>query len=274
MQNITNNIKLIVFDVDGTLVDDNKKIKEKTVSVIHKLQNKGIYVSFATGKTYPSIENLLKILNIQIPVILANGAIIQWSNQEIAFCKFLCANVVQEIIHPHHNFEADLALYTPEHIFIEKETFNTDHMKCIFKEKIEAVGNWAAIHNFFHQICKAVWINRLDVSMIKQLTEYLQEKFDGQVSLSTATPDSIEVMPAGVSKKTGLIKLIEYLQIPMSAVMVFGDQLNDYSMIEIAGIGVAVGNAMDEVKAISDYVIGTNNDEGPANFLCEYFDLN
>jgi Cof subfamily protein (haloacid dehalogenase superfamily) len=273
MQNTSQPIKLIVFDVDGTLIDDNKKITEKTVSIIHQLQHKGIQVSFATGRTYLSVEDLLEPLNIKIPVILANGAIIQRPNREIVFSKFLSANVVEKIIHTNHNLEADLAIYTPDHIFIEKETFNTDHMKCIFKEKIEVIGNWTAVQEFFPQICKAIWVNRLDIPMIKQLAEHLRETFDSQVSLSTATPDSIEVMPAGVSKQTGLLKLIEYLQIPMDDVMVFGDQLNDYSMIEIAGVGVAVGNAIDEVKAISDYIIGTNNDEGPANFLREYFNL-
>jgi Cof subfamily protein (haloacid dehalogenase superfamily) len=273
MQSITKNIKLIVFDVDGTLVDDNKNIHEKTVTVIHELQNKGIYVSLATGKTYPSVENLMKILNIQVPLILANGAIIQRPNREMVFCKFLSPDVIKEIILPNYQFEADLAIYTPDRIFVEKETFNTDHMKCIFKEKIEAVGNWAAIQDYFSQVCKAVWINRLDIAMIKKLTEYLQEKFDGHLYLSTATPDSIEAMSASVSKKKGLTKLAEYLQIPLDSVMVFGDQLNDRGMIEAAGIGVAVGNAIDEVKIISNYVIGTNNDEGPANFLSDFFNL-
>jgi HAD superfamily hydrolase (TIGR01484 family) len=135
MQSITKNIKLIVFDVDGTLVDNNKNIHEKTVTVIHELQNKGIYVSLATGKTYPSVENLMKILNIQVPLILANGAIIQRPNREMVFCKFLSPDVIKEIILPNYQFEADLAIYTPDRIFVEKETFNTDHMKCIFKEK-------------------------------------------------------------------------------------------------------------------------------------------
>jgi Cof subfamily protein (haloacid dehalogenase superfamily) len=274
MQNTTKNIKLIVFDVDGTLVDDNKNIHEKTISVIHELQNKGINVSLATGKTYPSIENLIKILDIQVPLILANGAIIQRPNREMVFFKYLSPDVIKEIILPNHQFEADLALYTPDRIFVEKETFNTDHMKCIFKEKIEAVGNWAAIQDFFPQICKAVWINRLDIPMIKKLTEYIQKKFDGHLYLSTATPDSIEAMSANVSKKKGLSKLAEYLQIPLDSVMVFGDQLNDREMIEAAGIGVAVENAIEEVKIISNYVIGANNDEGPANFLSEFFNLN
>lgn len=274
MKNPINKIKLIVFDIDGTLVDDNKEIKQKTVSVIHQLQNKGINISFATGKTYPSVENLIKILSIKVPLILANGAIIQWPNSEMVFCKFLSTDLIKEITLSNANFEADLALYTPDHIFVKKETFNTDHMKCIFKEKIEAIGDWAAVQEYSSQICKAVWVNRLDIPMINRLSDYLRSNFDGQISISTAASNSIEAMPFGISKETGLIKLVEQLKISLESVMVFGDQLNDCGIIEAAGIGVAVGNAIEEVKTISDYVIGTNNEEGPAIFLSKYFGLN
>jgi hypothetical protein len=273
IQNTTMNIKLIVFDVDGTLVDDNKEVKKKTISVIRRLQEMGIFISLATGKTYPSVKKLLNLLSMKVPLILANGAIIQWPNRELVACKFLPTEVIEEFTLSNTWFEADLALYTPEYIFVEKETFNTDHMKCIFKERIEAIGNWAAIQEYFNQICKAVWVNRLDVPMIKRLSDHIQENFDELISLSTAASNSIEVMSAGVSKKSGLIKLINHLHISMDSVMVFGDQLNDSSIIEAAGIGVAVGNAIDEVKSVANYVIGTNNEEGPAFFLEEYFNL-
>ena len=80
-------------------------------------------------------------------------------------------------------------------------------------------------------------------------------------------------MPFGVSKKTGLVRLTEVLHVSMEEVMVFGDQMNDLDIMEHAGIGVAVGNAVDEVKAIADYVVGSNNEDGPAIFLDEYFHL-
>jgi len=273
MNKTSNKVELIVFDVDGTLVDDDQVLSENTISVIHCVQDQGIPVSLATGKIFPSVENLIKLLDVKVPIILANGAIIQRPDKEIIFGKFLCSSVLEEITQSDHNFKSDLALFTPENIYVEKETFNTDHIKCIFKEKIEAVGQWSAVRDYFSEVCKAIWINRLNNPMLEQLTEYLRKTHDGKVSLSTGSHDSIEAMPVGVSKQTGLINLVEYLHIPMDSVMVFGDQLNDYGMMDIAGIAVAVGNAIDIVKNISDHVIGTNNDEGPAKFLCEYFSL-
>ncbi len=79
-------IKLIVFDVDGTLIDDNKDISPKTVSVLHEIQQKGVGISLATGKTFPSVEELVKVLNIKVPVILSNGGLsnsrtVKWFSQ-------------------------------------------------------------------------------------------------------------------------------------------------------------------------------------------------
>lgn len=273
MQKKSSETRLIVFDVDGTLVDDDQKLSENTINVIRKLQNKGLLISLATGKIYPSVEELLNLLNIRAPIILANGAIIQKPNGDLISGTFLSPDVLDVIIKSNRKFEADLALFTPDQIFVERETFNTDHIKCVFKEKIQAIIDWQKVKKYFPVVCKTILINRNDQEIIDSLTIYLRESLDGKVTLSTGAPNSVETMPVGVSKKAGLLKLVEYLQISIEEVMVFGDQINDFGMIEIAGVGVAVGNAIDEVKNISDFVIGTNNQEGPANFLSEYFHL-
>ena len=271
MQKNPKNIKLIVFDVDGTLVDDNQKLGQKTFKVIRKLIGQGLLISFATGKIFPSVEELVKKLNIKTPIILANGAIIQKPNADLVMGKFLPLEVINFILNSYREFDADLALFTPDSVFVEKDTINTDRIKNIFKEKVNAIGSWQQVVSHFPVVCKMIFINLNSQRAIDRLTNYLRENFDGKVSLSTGAPNSIEVMPAGVSKKSGLLQLLDYLKIPLDSVMVFGDQLNDFQMIECAGIGVAVGNAIDEVKNISDYVIGTNNQEGPASFLSEYF---
>lgn len=270
MQKNPEKIKLIVFDVDGTLVDDNQKLSQKTINVIEKLNDLGLLISFATGKIFPSVEELVKILNIKTPIILANGALIQKPNADLVMGKFLPLDVINIILNDYREFDADLALFTPDSVFVEKETINTDRINNVFKEKVSAIGSWQQVVSHFPVVCKMVFINLKSQKAIDLLTNYLRENLDGKVSLSTGAPNSIEVMPFGVSKKSGLLQLIDYLKIPLDSVMAFGDQKNDFQMIECAGIGVAVGNAIDEVKNISDYVIGTNNQEGPANFLSEY----
>jgi len=127
----TSNTKLIIFDVDGTLIGDDKEIKQKTISVIHRLQEKGIFISLATGKTFPSVHGLIKSLNLKEPLILAKGAIIQRPNRIMVASKFLPIDVIEKITSSDTKFEADLALYTADTIFDKKETFNIYHMKGI-----------------------------------------------------------------------------------------------------------------------------------------------
>lgn len=269
----SHDVKLIVFDVDGTLVDDNQVLGERTMLTIRQVQAQGIPVSLATGKIFPSVANLIKLLNIKVPVVLANGAIVQQPDQKIICGKFLDSSFVEEITQSDQNFHSELALFIPNNIYVEKETYNTEHITVEFKEKIEIIGQWSAVRDHFSQVCKAIWINRLNTPKLRELAEFLKRTYDGRISLSAGSPGSIEAMPVGVSKQTGLSQLIKYLHIPMNSVMVFGDQQNDYGMLNAAGIAVAVGNAIDSVKEISDYVIGTNNDEGPAKFLLKYFSL-
>jgi Cof subfamily protein (haloacid dehalogenase superfamily) len=273
MNNVAAKIRLIVFDVDGTLIDDNKDLSLKTISVLHDLQLQGVAVSFATGKTFPSVEELVKALNIKVPIILSNGALIQRPNCEMVFSEFLSSDVVRELLEASESCGADLVVYTPDHIFAKEETPNTDQMKINYKEGIEAIGTWAFIREHFSIICKVIFVNRLDIPLINRLKADLRTKLEGRVAFSTPTQNSIEIMPFGVSKKTGLIHLAEALHISVEEVMVFGDQMNDLDILEHAGIGVAVDNAVNEVKAIADYVVGSNNEDGPAVFLEEYFKL-
>ena len=273
MKNEAAKIRLIVFDVDGTLINDDKNLGLKTISVLQELQRHGVTISFATGKTFPSVEELVKALNIKVPIILSNGALVQRPNREMVFSEFLAGDVIRELLEVSENCGADLVLYTPDHIFAKAETFNTDQMKTNYKERIEAIGAWAAIQAHLSKVCKVIFVNRLDIRLIRRLKADLRIKHDGRVTFSTATQNSIEIMPFGVSKKSGLVRLTEVLHVSIEEVMVFGDQMNDLDIIEHAGIGVAVGNAVNEVKSIADYVVGTNNEDGPANFLEEYFKL-
>lgn len=273
MKTTADQIKLIVFDVDGTLIDDNKNISPRTVSVLHELQQKDVSISLATGKTFPSVEDLVKLLNLKVPIILSNGALVQQPNSEMVFSELLPGDVVTELFDVSESCSADLVLYTPDHIFAIKETFNTDQMKALFKERIEAIGAWPAVQAHLSQVCKAIFVNRLDIPMINRLKAKLQKTFDGRVTFSAAIQNSIEIMPFGISKKTGLVRLAGELHVAMDEIMVFGDQMNDLDIFEQAGIGVAVGNAVDEVKAIADYVVGSNNEDGPAIFLSGYFKL-
>lgn len=273
MHSTSKDIMLIVFDVDGTLVDDDQVLGEKTITAIRHLHDRGIQISLATGKIYPSVATVINALEIKVPIILANGAIIQKPNQEIIFGKFLDKTIVEEFTRESMRHDADMALFLPDRIYVRKETYNTAHISEQFKEKITAIGEWSAVSEHFSNVCKAIWINRLDIPKVKQLAAHLQQTFDGKISLSSGAPDSIEAMPVGISKQGGLVHLADHLHIPLNSVMAFGDQGNDLAMMESAGTAVAVGNAIEAVKGIADHVIGTNNEEGPAHFLYEYFSL-
>ena len=120
---------MIVFDVDGTLIDDNKDVSPKTVSVLHELQQQGCGYQFCHRENLSFGRGIGKALNIKVPIILSNGALVQQPNREMVFSEFLSGDVVRELLDASEYCGADLVLYTPDHIFAKNETFNTDQMK-------------------------------------------------------------------------------------------------------------------------------------------------
>ncbi|HEY60115.1 MAG TPA: HAD family hydrolase [Anaerolineae bacterium] len=263
------NIKLIIFDVDGTLVDDDQKLSSRTIKVIQSLQRKNVLVSLATGKIFPSVRQVVEDLGIRAPLILSNGAILQQPNGEIIFNSLLKLEILQTILDCYQDYDADLALFTPASIYVKKETRNTEHIR-ICGEKMKEIGSWVNIKDEFPAVCKALLLNRRDGEEMAKLKELLANKLGEKIALSSGALNSIEVMSVGVSKGTELRNLAKFLNIKLENVMAFGDHVNDIGMLKIAGVSVAVDNAIDEVKKIVDVVIKSNNDSGPAEFLEEW----
>ena len=101
----------------------------------------------------------------------------------------------------------------------------------------------------------------------------LQKQLEGQLSVMRSKPFFLEFTEAGVTKGTSLNKLIQKLGIKREEVIAMGDSYNDQAMIEFAGLGVAMGNAIDELKSVSKYQTLTNEQDGIGVFLEEYLKI-
>lgn len=103
-----------------------------------------------------------------------------------------------------------------------------------------------------------------------ELSELLMDKFGDRTTQVRSTPWYYEIMPANISKGTSLVDIAKFYNIAHEDIIAFGDEMNDYSMIEMAGVGVAMGNAVDEIKEVADYVTLSNNDDGIADYIYKF----
>ncbi|MDR7071989.1 Cof-type HAD-IIB family hydrolase [Fictibacillus barbaricus] len=264
---------LIALDLDGTLLTDNKKISKKTKKVLFKLMEKGHHVCISTGRPYRSSTMYYEELKLNSPIVNFNGAFVHHPHD----AKFG--------IH-HEPLELDVA----KRIIKACESF---HVKNIMVEVLDDVylkKHDEVIVNTFIMDENPLHIGDLHKTLTENPTAILVHPEDHHISdlrsmlekehaevidqrVWAAPWNIIEVIRSGINKARGLEKVAAYYNIPQDRIIAFGDEDNDFEMIEYAGHGVAMGNAIDELKERANYVTLTNEEDGVAHYLTEVLAL-
>lgn len=247
--------KYIFFDIDGTLTDANPggKILESTYRTLHQLKANGHFVAIATGRAQYMAMDAAKEAHIDCLVTDGgNGITLHNELQYIKPIDFVQANrVIDQCIEYHYPFAVALKneaiLYTNQKIqskqmlptkLIEDENIDFHQVKEIFKIFIS---------------CSEEEEKLLDLGTL----DYMRY-FKGQVIVEP------------VEKYQGILEMVHLLKGNEKDIVVFGDGLNDISMNQKAPLGIAMGNAIDEVKEVADFVTKRNDDDG-IEYACRHF---
>lgn len=244
------NYKLLALDMDGTLLNEQTEISEENEYWIYKALDAGITVSFSTGRGFPSALPFAEQLKLDTPMITVNGSEIWHRPHELYKRTLLDYNYVRRLHELALSYEEPwFWAYTTEQIY-NKEKW------------IEPAGNYAG-----HQWLKFGFYTEDDIARAEILKEV--QSWD-LFEITNSSPWNLELNPKGVSKASGLRELCGLMNIDMSEVVAVGDSLNDIAAIREAGLGVAMGNAQDEVKAAADVVTLTNDEHGVAEVIKRY----
>lgn len=264
------NIKLVVSDVDGTLLNSRHELTDFTRITLLALQASGIQFTLATGKLLSSVSDIVQSLNLDQPQILANGALVQQID----------GKVLHEIALPRQNFSAlldfiqrsglDYALYTPDQVFVPRHSQNTTLVVEYNDPQPIEIGKMDLADKTF---CKIIVLERNDADALDRLGQALNEKFGDSIKARRSVPGMLEVFNVQTSKAVAVQKVASYLSLSLSEVMVIGDSYNDMDMFNVAGLAVAMGNAPDEVKKAAHITIGTHDEDGLARYIAQKFAL-
>ncbi|GCF94581.1 haloacid dehalogenase [Enterococcus florum] len=262
-------IKLVAIDLDGTLLTDAKTISEGNKAALAAAKAQGVKIVICTGRPLIAIEQYLEELNLLDAgdySITFNGGLVQKNESaEVLGKTALTLTQVKDIyallsaLPLPMDILSDskcLQLVTdPEHISIYP-TMNK-HLT-YFDATIDQLEE----EMLYNKVVSAIDVEYLDQQMAKISEEYKQryEVFKTRANL-------LEFMPKGVTKAFGLEILGKELGIAASEMLTLGDEANDLPMIKYAGVGVAMANATDEVKAAADYVTTTNQEDGVAKAI-------
>lgn len=268
--------KLCVFDMDGTLLDGNHKILPSTLEAIEILRANDYEIAIATGRMDTMVKEYRHQLNLSVPIISCNGAMLRdQETEEIIYKKIMDQADVLAIIDICEKHNVIFHLYGSEFAFGESIAGRFVDLERYNKGVDEAYK----IHMRVIKSCREIVIHGLDV--YKVLIPILEEKLSAKVkaeliantdlSIYSSGKGLLDVMANHVSKGETLKALSQHLNIDTKDIIAFGDGHNDMDMFKVAGKSVAMSNSVPELKAIATYETGNNNEGGIRDIVGKLF---
>lgn len=259
-------IRAIVTDLDDTLVDEAGRLTPYTVDVLHRCIARGIHVIPASGRTHTSLAPYAEKIGVDCPYIACNGSQLISPDHQLLEETALSPELAREIYRYLQERDIYVQVYRGEYFYYARECAPSQKYQHISGMKGQAVGDLLAFIDY--PVTKVLAIT--DPEIVRQITPEIRKRFSGQAEFSTSKPFFFETVPCGVSKGNVLRRLSAQLGLTPENTLVFGDSLNDISMIQFSRHSVAMGNAREEVKAAAAYVCAPNTEDGVARFLEEY----
>ncbi|MDR2048344.1 MAG: Cof-type HAD-IIB family hydrolase [Treponema sp.] len=258
-------MKLIAFDLDGTVLNGEKQVTERTLAAIHRALAAGVYVIPATGRQFHDVPR--PILDISPPfVIVNNGAqVYKMPEKSLELSKHLEKDTALSLLHDLRNFKGMIfGAYDMVGVF--------DNKGRGFEEGITGRKRTADAWSYpFADIESLLRDGKHVIKLVMMFEDQAERQrvFDAFLSrkdlyVTYFADDNIEIMPAGVGKGNALGFVAERLGIDMKNVMALGDSDNDKDMILEAGLGIAMGNADENLKAVADEVTLSCDQDGAA----------
>lgn len=261
-------IKLVAFDLDGTVLDKNKKLDSNLKNVLDQLRAKGIKATIVSGRNEEILHQYVDELEITEPYVTNNGGNLYYNHK----CLYnICIeskynNLITKLFYKHNYAFRAFAI---EGIYGNSiSPFFQERMHVFDNKLIKYDPNEDLSNIHFYKITMDY---RNDENAIEEVKKTINE-LDNTVILKAETKVCC-VNNSNANKGEGLKQICQRIGVTLDEVMAFGDNYNDLSMIEKAGIGVVVENGEEGLKKVADYICKDNNSNGVSSFLKEYFKL-
>ena len=256
-------IKLVAVDMDGTLLDDEKNISRRTKECLGQLIRRGIDVVIITGRSYEALKPYKDELGLETPVICYNGSqTVDGKTGKILRDEVLPDESSRYIIELARREDIHVQAYKNGTLYFERRRPESDHYESHVNLKGEIVDFDSMNPLNFTKMMYVGSHERLAGVMRK-----VEADIGDKTSVMFSNVEFLEFMKKGISKGEALNLLLSDMGIDPADTIAFGDGDNDVSLLEAAGIGVAMGNASEAVKAAADFVTDSNNEDGIARFL-------
>ncbi|MDU5560389.1 Cof-type HAD-IIB family hydrolase [Anaerococcus vaginalis] len=261
--------KIIAVDIDGTLLNSKRQITEKTKNALIKAQELGHIVVIASGRDPLGVYPFADILEFKkYGGLISNfngGRITNYKTKDVIINHPMDFDLAKEILQfSEKNLFMHYIIYTEDKII-------TSSSKTYKLEEIcqKAFTHYEVIDDLAYSLDFAP--NKIlfsqDPNLIDDDAKKLMDKFSDKTTQVKSTPYFYEIMPKGIGKGESLVEIAKYFDMDMKDVIAFGDEENDQTMIEMAGLGVVMENGANFMKEKADFITKSNDDDGIAYYL-------
>ena len=263
--------RLCALDLDDTLLGPTQQISERNVRAVRAVADLGVSVVLASGRMHESAVRYADQLGLETPVVSYNGAMVRlahsqemWRHLEVpgdkaAFVMDYCREKQMQL-----NYYRDNCVYSAA----------DTHWIQVYQQRTQAPLKilpdfYIVLHGL--PSTKLVIVN--EPKIVGEIKPYFTEHFGDSLYITTTADEYLEFMLPEANKGAGLALVAQRLNIPLAETLAFGDSHNDIPMLKTAGLGVAVGNAKPELKAVAGRIAKPNTEDGVALMLSEIFGI-
>ena len=262
--------KLVVCDMDGTLLTSSHKISDHTANIIKQIEDNGVKFIIATGRPYLDARYYRDSLNLKSYLITSNGARAHDEDNNPIVVENIPKELVKKLLSYNVGKDIHRNIYLDDKWIIEYEIEGL-----IEFHKESGYGfNIDDLNKYENEEAAKIFFLGKDED-IENLEENMEKKFQNELSITVSSPFCLEFMKKGVNKAETLKKVLKLLNIKPEEVIAFGDSMNDYEMLSLVGKPFIMGNANKRlIEALPNVeVVGNNNEDGIGEKLQEIFNV-
>lgn len=260
--------KWCVCDMDGTLLNSQGAISEENEAALKKLQDRGLEVIIASGRTDLMVKSFIKQLGLTGSVISSNGGLIRnIRTGEVLYSKLIEKSVVREILIYCEENKVDFLLYTLDMVYGNKRNplmvkyeNRNEELAENMKAPLAYLQNISEIDNL--DVLKVLLVCREQPERIVELEKYFSK--NERITAVSSAVGLLDIMASNISKGNALKILAAKMDIDLNHIIAFGDNYNDAEMLKCVGMPIAVENAVEEIKPHAKHITKSNNESGIA----------
>ncbi len=252
---MTENIKLIASDMDGTLLDGNGRVPSETFELIRALRSRGVHFAASSGRRYDRLCEFFAPVKDQMDFVASNGAQVYADGVQIdrEVYSHLAVRRLAKTVSMFPNMHLALFDRTKSYLLDDEDKF--------VREVDKDLPNVERIYELPSPRVSIIKASVFcDDGNVMDNAYVLQRELGDLFTFAPSGSSYIDAMQPGISKASGIAQLMEHYGIEREEVMAFGDAMNDYEIIRLVGTGCAMANGRPALRAIADRVIGSNEE--------------